>query len=193
MIDNLIDHLDKIKNKKCHDRFGLNPGEYVVVTFHRPSNVDNPEQLRKMIGFLNNLAKTTEVVFPVHPRTKSNLDNLQINALQSDNLHLMNPLGYVDFLSLVYYSKAVITDSGGIQEETTFLKIPCITVRNSTERPVTTEIGSNLLVGSDFEKALSAWHKIAEQNRDKYKIPQLWDGRASGRIVEIIKENFLMQ
>lgn len=193
MIDNLIDHLDKIKNKKCHDGFGLNPGEYVVVTFHRPSNVDNPEQLRKMIGFLNDLAKTTEVVFPVHPRTKSNLDNLQINALQSDNLHLMNPLGYVDFLSLVYYSKAVITDSGGIQEETTFLKIPCITVRNSTERPVTTESGSNLLVGSDFEKALSAWHKITEQNRDKYKIPQLWDGRASGRIVEIIKENFLLQ
>jgi UDP-N-acetylglucosamine 2-epimerase (non-hydrolysing) len=190
MIDNLIAHMDKITKKKSYASFDLNPKEYVVVTFHRPSNVDNPDQLEKMVIFLNKLAKATKIIFPIHPRTKNNLGNLQINGLQSNNLHLTSPLGYIDFMSLVYYSNAVITDSGGIQEETTFLKIPCITVRNTTERPVTTEIGSNLLVGGNFEKAFSAWRKINEQKNNEFKTPQLWDGRTSGRIVEIIKEKF---
>jgi UDP-N-acetylglucosamine 2-epimerase (non-hydrolysing) len=164
--------------------------KFGVVTLHRPSNVDDPKTLTKILVSLNKISEKLPIVFPVHPRTHKMLRGLKGMKLNSKRILLVEPLGYIEFLNLVYRSALVITDSGGIQEETTYLGIPCLTLRSNTERPITLTMGTNTLVGNDF-KLLDK--KIGEVLKGKYKkgkIPPKWDGRAAGRIAKIIvKDN----
>lgn len=186
MIDNLVHYVPKAKRSKAIQQFAVQPGRYILVTFHRPSNVDEKSDLVNLVDFLNALAGKRKVIFPVHPRTTKNLDRFSLkNRLNSDVL-LCEPLGYIDFLALMKDAELVITDSGGIQEETTYLDIQCLTVRENTERPVTVEAGTNQLAGTDLKKAGQMAFKILNGALKKGKIPELWDGKAAERIVDIL-------
>jgi UDP-N-acetylglucosamine 2-epimerase (non-hydrolysing) len=160
--------------------------EYAVVTIHRPSNVDNPKNLRIIIKKLTEISSYLDLYFSVHPRTKDRLSAILKD--QNNNIHLLDPLGYIEFLNLIKKSKMVITDSGGIQEETTFLGIPCLTLRKNTERPVTISLGTNTLIGDDFNFLLKNVKDIMDGKYKKGKIPELWDGHAAERIAEIISK-----
>lgn len=163
----------------------LPPKSYVLVTLHRPSNVDDPEELSKILAALNEIASGIDVIFPVHPRTRQMLRELSSITL-SPRLQLVDPVGYVEFLGLQQKSALVITDSGGIQEETTFLGVPCLTVRENTERPVTVSLGTNILVGRDMERLKAESNKILSGNAKKGSIPPLWDGMAGNRIADVL-------
>lgn len=160
---------------------------YALVTLHRPSNVDHDIMLREIIKTLIEISKSIQVIFPVHPRTKQKIDEFSLEIPDSGNLRLMEPIGYLDFLALQSRAKVVITDSGGIQEETTFLGVPCLTVRENTERPVTVSIGTNSLVGKDMELLKEKMYNILDGKFKHGKVPQLWDGNASIRIVKVLK------
>jgi len=162
-------------------------GEYGVVTLHRPSNVDDPQVFGKIIDALAEIQKDIKVVFPMHPRTYNNLKSNGLGARLKDlsDVLLMDPLGYLDFLRLMSKSKIVITDSGGIQEETTILGIPCLTVRENTERPITLTEGTNKLVGTETAKILAGYRESLHMSRVA-KQPKLWDGKAAERIVQIL-------
>ncbi len=194
MIDTLISFLPIIdsinKTSEIENPINLTPYSYATVTFHRPVNVDNIVNLKIIVDILLCIAKKIKVVFPVHPRTLTNLKKFNLfNKLESENnITLSEPLGYIDFLKLVKTTKLVITDSGGIQEETTFLKVPCLTVRNSTERPVTVNIGSNSMMPLNKDIIISNVDKILNNNYKTSQIPPLWDGNASEKIVKIIAE-----
>jgi UDP-N-acetylglucosamine 2-epimerase (non-hydrolysing) len=194
MIDSQYYAKSKAINAKTHEKYHLNPKEYVLVTIHRPSNVDESEQLNMLLRVLENLSTSRNVIFPVHPRTKKNIESYGIGKalVNSSKLTLCEPLGYIDFLSLMLNSDFVITDSGGIQEETTVLGIPCITIRTTTERPSTVELGTNVLVYPDFEHISSAISNILDKPRKNGIVPPLWDGNTSERITEIIAEKLLL-
>lgn len=182
MIDSLLSHLDKARALEKWRAFELPRGGYALVTLHRPSNVDDAGRLREMVACLGRISERIPVVFPVHPRTRKNLDGM----VQSPAFRLCEPLGYLDFLSLMAVARLVVTDSGGIQEETTALGVPCLTLRHNTERPITAAEGTNTLLGNDLKKLVA---KVAEILEGKYKrstVPKLWDGQASRRVVEII-------
>jgi UDP-N-acetylglucosamine 2-epimerase (non-hydrolysing) len=182
MIDSLLSHLENAESREKWRHYNLRRKGYGLVTLHRPSNVDSPARLRRMQDCLLDLSRQIPLIFPVHPRTRRNLDA----SLTLPSLIFCDPLGYMDFVSLMTGSQVVITDSGGIQEETTALGIPCLTLRNSTERPITTELGSNTLIGDDSSK-LRAY--ISEIVAGKYKrgcVPELWDGKASERIGKVL-------
>ncbi len=157
---------------------------YALVTLHRPGNVDQPESLSKILCAINELSRDVRVVFPVHPRTRARIDALGWRA--EPNVSLVDPVGYIEFLALQMRAAVVITDSGGIQEETTFLRVPCITVRPNTERPVTVEVGSNTLVGDDMGRMLTAARAVLKGQCRKGGVPPLWDGRAADRIAEVL-------
>lgn len=157
---------------------------YGVVTLHRPSNVDAPEALRPLIGTLAEISRVLPLVFPVHPRTRQRIDALGVSVPES--LHLLPPLGYMDFLNLWKDAVVAITDSGGLQEETTGLGIPCITVRENTERPVTVDEGTNVIVGRDFGKLRRTVDEIMAGKSKQGRRPRLWDGKAAERICEIL-------
>jgi UDP-N-acetylglucosamine 2-epimerase (non-hydrolysing) len=159
------------------------PDQYALVTLHRPSNVDDSTTLKNIIESLLEVSSQLDVVFPVHPRTRQRMAMLGTNFT---NLHLLEPLPYIEFLSLQQRATVVITDSGGIQEETTYLGVPCLTLRDNTERPVTVDIGTNILVGTNMEKLSCELIKIFEGKAKKGVIPPLWDGHAGERIAEII-------
>lgn len=183
MIDTLLAQ-KKIADKSPILRdlhLGLKP--YAVVTLHRPSNVDEPKHLKKIIAMLKKIAEKMVVVFPVHPRTQKNLKKWNINGA---GLMLIEPLGYIDFLKLISHADAVLTDSGGIQEETTILDVPCLTLRENTERPVTVEQGTNRVVGTDEKKILKAISEILRHSDRRPRQPKLWDGKAAGRIAKIL-------
>jgi UDP-N-acetylglucosamine 2-epimerase (non-hydrolysing) len=160
-------------------------GRYGLVTLHRPSNVDEPEQLRRIMDTLQEVARTIPVIFPVHPRTRQRLCDLSLET-QSTGLYLIEPVGYLEFLALQHRATLVITDSGGVQEETTFLGVPCLTVRENTERPVTVEMGTNILVGRDMQRLRAEVDRILAGGPKKGSAPPLWDGRASERIADVI-------
>jgi len=186
MIDSLEMMREKIEIENAAQRFKVEKQKYAVVTFHRPSNVDCPEKLKTIIEILDKISETTPVVFPVHPRTKKNIEQFGLTDLFNKSRILKtDPLNYKTFMSLVFDSKFVITDSGGIQEETTYLGIPCLTVRENTERPVTIWEGTNLLVGID--QILENVGKIENKEFKKGKIPFLWDGKTAGRVRLIIE------
>lgn len=190
MIDSLVYFLEKAKQSPILEQMNLSKQDYVLVTLHRPSNVDVKENLVKLINAFSTIEKKLKIVFPMHPRTRKmlsqfGLDN-QIKALK--NLIITDPIGYLDFMNLMQYSRLVLTDSGGIQEETTFLGIPCITMRENTERPVTIDVGTNILVGSDTDLIVKETEKILAGNEKKGTIPDLWDGHAAERIVKILRE-----
>lgn len=186
MIDNLVNFLPNIEKSAIVGELGLNRGKYVLVTFHRPSNVDEQQNLSELVNALNRVGELRKVVFPVHPRTRKNLEKYGLFEKIDDHVIILEPIGYIDFLALTKNAELVITDSGGIQEETTFLGVQCITARDSTERPVTSEIGTNHMIGTDLDKVVLAAEKILSGNLKEGQRPDLWDGKASERITDII-------
>ena len=164
------------------------PPRYILVTLHRPSNVDDLPWLDSMLQTLAELSDHTPVLFPVHPRTAKALNDLR-KRQGAEQVRLLEPLPYLPFLALQQKASLVITDSGGIQEETTFLGIPCLTVRENTERPITVEYGTNLLVGRDLDLLREAAHRILGGEKKQGRVPALWDGRASERIAEIVSSH----
>ncbi len=162
------------------------PSEYVLATLHRPSNVDDPASLRALLEALVKISARIAVIFPVHPRTRQRIRDLGLTMPASDRLLLLEPRPYIDFLALQRSAKAVLTDSGGIQEETTYLGVPCLTVRKNTERPITVSCGTNVLVGHDRELLGVELGKILDGHRKPRQIPPMWDGKASERIADIV-------
>jgi len=179
MIDSLIRFLLLTERHKVN---GL-PERFALVTLHRPSNVDDVRVLRGILKSLLEINERLRVVFPVHPRTRQAFAALDLDAAA---LHLLEPLPYIEFLSLERQAVVVITDSGGVQEETTYLKVPCITLRNNTERPVTVSLGTNVLVGDDGEKLRSEMCNVLDGKAKAGTIPPLWDGHAGERIAKIL-------
>ncbi len=180
MIDTLRKNEDRLQQPELWETLQLQEKQYMVMTLHRPSNVDEEQQLKALITQLAQLGKDYPIIFPVHPRTKKLLEGLNLNF---DNLHYVAPLGYLEFNYLVKNAFAVLTDSGGITEETTVMHVPCITLRDSTERPETCTIGTNVLVGNDPEKIADAFEKLFSGDWKKGEIPELWDGHAAKRII----------
>lgn len=185
MIDSLKFSMDKLKKPALWDQLSLQEKKYFVLTLHRPSNVDNPKKLQQLLEEISNGTAGYTVVFPVHPRTRKNFENMSRNF---PNLKGIEPLGYFEFIYLLRYAKAVITDSGGIQEETTVLKVPCVTLRNNTERPETVTFGTNELIGEDFQKLSGSLKKINDNQWKPGQIPELWDGKTADRIVTAISK-----
>ena len=190
MIDTLIHLMPRIDAARTAQRLGLERGGYAVATLHRPSNVDDRGRLAELVGLLLELAAKLPVVFPVHPRTRGTLESAGqwTRLAATPALRVLEPQPYFDFLSLVKGSRLVLTDSGGIQEETTFLGVPCVTARNSTERPVTTEIGTNVLVGDDLVRTHEAIGRILAGEARRGEVPPLWDGHSAERTVAVLEQ-----
>jgi UDP-N-acetylglucosamine 2-epimerase (non-hydrolysing) len=187
MIDSLVKHLPRAKQSTIRQDLQLD--EYVVLTLHRPSNVDEPETLRRILEAVEKIGDRLPVIFPVHPRTRNMIAESALAARFQDGkrLRLIEPLGYLDFLSLYSRARLVLTDSGGIQEETSFLGIPCLTLRENTERPITITSGTNRIVGTDPEKIIAAAFKALDEDTRKLTAIPLWDGRTAERIVDALR------
>ena len=207
MVDSLLFNIENAKKSNILKQLGLIqktstarsplPAAYCLLTLHRPSNVDHKEAFLRIINALTEISKRIPIIFPAHPRTRKQIDafkfqhyffNLTDNELPiTDNrIYLVDPLGYLDFLHLMIQAKFVMTDSGGIQEETTFLDIPCITLRDTTERPITITHGTNVLVWNDTQKIIDETFKIIDGRGKKGNRPELWDGKAAERIVDVL-------
>jgi UDP-N-acetylglucosamine 2-epimerase (non-hydrolysing) len=188
MIDSLVHFREAAGRSTIVRDLGLREGGYMVVTLHRPSNVDRKESMVEVLGFFEKFAARVGAVFPVHPRTRKMLSEfgLMERASKIPGLQLIDPLGYLDFLRLMQDARFVLTDSGGIQEETTYLGIPCLTLRDNTERPITVTEGSNVLCGSAIANAVPHVESILAGTFKRGLNPALWDGKAAERIVEII-------
>lgn len=186
MIDTLEANMNRFKKPKEYDDLALEDGKYFVLTMHRPANVDEAGKLKRMMQEITNNVKGMPIVFPIHPRTAKIFKDLGIEA---DNLKVIDPQGYLEFNYLVKHSFAVITDSGGITEETTVMHVPCMTLRDNTERPETCTIGTNELIGTNPDNIKPALDKLFAGDWKKGEIPELWDGHTAQRIVNII-ENF---
>ena len=190
MIDTLLRFRSHCAKSDILERLGLQCGNYAAVTLHRPSNVDDPVRLRSLLEVLKAISAHIPIVFPVHPRTRARMDS---DGISSENVICTPPLGYIDFLRLMSEARLVLTDSGGIQEETTILQVPCLTLRENTERPITIEQGTNRLAGTKPEAILKVALSIlagapdASQKRQSC-VPELWDGRASLRILDILEK-----
>ncbi len=184
MIDTLMSNLPKAELLSVYERYGVSAGEYAVLTMHRPSNVDDADTLGRLVGALVDIAEKIPLVFPVHPRTKKKLAEFGLGEKldAAENIHLIEPLGYLEFLGLMCKAKLVLTDSGGLQEETTALGIPCITLRENTERPITAEEGTNVVVGTDDAKIREEAAKAIEGKGKAGRVPDLWDGKTGERI-----------
>jgi UDP-N-acetylglucosamine 2-epimerase (non-hydrolysing) len=190
MIDALLKHLPRARELDAAGALGLK-GDYAVLTLHRPSNVDQAEDLKAALSLAAELTERLPVVFPVHPRTARSLQQEGLRA-QTERLHLIEPMGYLPFLSLLSRSRLVLTDSGGIQEETTALSIPCLTLRENTERPITQTEGSNTLVGRDPERFHRAIEALWQGSYRTGRCPDLWDGQAGRRVARAVA-SFLSQ
>lgn len=177
MIDTLLRHIDHARAMAARSTTG--DYTYGVLTLHRPSNVDRLEDLTRLFTAINDVAERIPIIFPVHPRTAPRLEEVKLHP----NLRLTEPMSYLPFLGLVANSRLVLTDSGGIQEETTVLGVPCLTMRTNTERPITCEIGTNVLVGADPDRIREEAFAVLDGRRRPWSIPELWDGRAAERIV----------
>lgn len=186
MIDTLLIHKKRAEKSRILEHLHVKANNYAVCTLHRPSNVDSKEGLKKMLGILQKISKKMPVVFPIHPRTEKNLKRWKLSAA---GLIITPPLGYLDFLKLMSHSRLVLTDSGGIQEETTVLGIPCVTLRENTERPITISQGTNHLAGTNPTKILALATQLMKQKKPKKRVPKFWDGKASERIVKILDKN----
>ncbi|MGZ8405985.1 MAG: non-hydrolyzing UDP-N-acetylglucosamine 2-epimerase [Nitrospira sp.] len=180
MIDTLLKQMPRLRPPACWDSLKLEPGKYFVITLHRPANVDGEQQLLRLLHAIADGTRGLPVIFPVHPRTAKNLRDAG-NTLPS--MHYVDPLGYLEFNYLVKHAKGVITDSGGITEETTVLGVPCLTLRDNTERPETITIGTNELIGTDSSKLPPALARLMAGQWKKGAIPPKWDGKAAERIV----------
>lgn len=188
MIDSLVKSLPLAQQRPIRQELGL-PSAYALVTLHRPANVDDQPKLIELLYTLQQLAVRLPIVFPMHPRTHRRLSEWQLEHLVKDhaNLRIIEPLGYLDFLALMAGAAVVLTDSGGIQEETTYLGVPCVTVRPNTERPVTITEGTNRLVACQQPKIMAAVEAALQTNRNTCSVPELWDGAAAHRIVDVLR------
>jgi UDP-N-acetylglucosamine 2-epimerase (non-hydrolysing) len=187
MIDTLLAHVARARERRVPETLGVAPGEYAVLTLHRPSNVDDPGRLGRLFDAIEEIHEELPVVFPMHPRTAAAI----ASRLGGRRLRLAvkEPLGYLDFLGLMADARLVLTDSGGIQEETTVLGVPCLTLRDNTERPVTVTHGTNRIVGSDPEVIRAEVHKILSGAASRGGVPELWDGRAAERITGVLQRD----
>jgi UDP-N-acetylglucosamine 2-epimerase (non-hydrolysing) len=191
MIDSLVANLEACRTSRILADLSLKPREYAAMTLHRPSNVDNPRILRELLAAIGEIGKELPVIFPCHPRTAKEMDKGgALAGIDPNRLRIIEPLGYLDFLHLQSQARLVLTDSGGIQEETTYLRIPCITLRYNTERPITVTEGTNLLIGPEPEEILRAAREILAGKVKKGKIPELWDGHTAERIVAALDRVF---
>lgn len=185
MIDCLLSYVTVARDSTILKKLGLreNGGirKYGLVTLHRPSNVDNPETLKGILNVLSELAKEIPMIFPIHPRTAKQMKNHELTDVMT-----MPPLGYLDFLFLMSNAAIVLTDSGGIQEETTILDVPCLTLRDNTERPITIKEGTNVLVGNNPDKIMNMAVSVLKNGNPRKKNPKFWDGKAAERIIEIL-------
>lgn len=189
MIDTLRQHVERAKKQQTLQRYALTADRYAVVTMHRPANVDCSDKLARFVNVLAEVSAEIPIVFPVHPRTKSRLQEFELfDRLNTNGVQLVEPLGYKDFLCLTSQAKVVITDSGGLQEETTALGIPCLTLRPNTERPITIADGTSTLVGDDAELLKDQLHRVFSGTYKNGSCPELWDGKAAWRIVKVLTE-----
>ena len=190
MIDTLLRFRDVARSRRTAERLGLDGRPFSVLTLHRPNNVDEVTALERLLDGVARVSRFAPVVFPVHPRTRQRLnENGLLGRLsREEGMLLTDPLSYLDFVSLLDRAQLVLTDSGGIQEEATVLGVPCLTLRESTERPVTVTSGTNTVVGTDSDRIVAEAWRMIEGRRTKPRIPELWDGRAGERIVAVLKE-----
>tara|TARA_Y100000310_G_scaffold94862_1_gene92645 strand:+ start:12126 stop:13226 length:1101 start_codon:yes stop_codon:yes gene_type:complete len=191
MIDTLLSHKEKSQTSNILDKYNLQKDKYILVTVHRPSNVDDIHNLQNITNIIRNLSSRIKIIIPLHPRTKKSLIDFKLieEIKENNNIIITEPLGYLDFICMMSNSKLILTDSGGIQEESTILQIPCITLRDNTERPITVEQGTNLLVSKNFDQVISKVDKVLSNSLEiNPKIPDLWDGQAAKRIVKILQE-----
>ncbi len=189
MIDSLLSYMDKAERSAILDELGVKEREYILVTLHRPSNVDDLEKFRGIYGVLEELSGIMPVIFPVHPRTRKMINDAGLSSSTEGNLRLIDPIGYLDFVKAMKYARLVLTDSGGIQEETTVLGVPCLTVRENTERPITIDMGTNKLVGTDPSRILREAKLVLETEHSERRIPPLWDGKTAERIADVLEEH----
>jgi UDP-N-acetylglucosamine 2-epimerase (non-hydrolysing) len=184
MIDSLNKHLERAQRSKIREELGVAGQDYSVLTLHRPSNVDDRQNFERILGALAAIGKRLPIIFPVHPRTRKMIkeNNLSVDS----GLRLVEPLGYLDFLRLYSGARLVLTDSGGIQEETTVLGIPCLTLRENTERPITVTMGTNTIVGTDPAKITSVAFAALDNKSPEPRIPPLWDGQTADRILDAL-------
>ncbi len=189
MIDSLLHALPRARATRAWERFGLQPGQYVLVTLHRPSNVDSRETLSALLQVLERVAARAPVLFPVHPRTRKMIDSF---GLLPQHVQLAAPVGYLEFIALEAGARLVLTDSGGIQEETTVLQVPCLTLRTTTERPVTVSAGTNRVIGQDPQAIWEAVQAALDAPMPQRPPPEKWDGRAAERIVGVVDDFFAL-
>jgi UDP-N-acetylglucosamine 2-epimerase (non-hydrolysing) len=216
MVDSLLYHLKRAKGTNILERLGLKTAEgfsfpdgYALMTLHRPANVDSRESFEPIVRGILEVTKRVPVIFPIHPRTLKQVKVLDLesafelhsswdmkpeeyleNGALRKTIHCFAPLGYLDFLNVMAHAKVVLTDSGGIQEETTVLDVPCITLRDTTERPITLTEGTNVLVANDPEKILAEIEKVLSGNKRRSRFPSIWDGHSAERIVQILVSHF---
>ena len=192
MIDTLLKHKAMASQLNLVSQWGLRPGEYATLTMHRPSNVDDKSTLAGILKALKDISCEIPIIFPIHPRTKKMADQFGLSHFfnkdeKVNGIWITEPLGYIEFLHLNMNAKMVLTDSGGLQEETTVLGIPCITMRHNTERPITCEVGTNVIVGNDPKKIFGEARKVLNGNWPQGGIPEKWDGKAAERIVDVLR------
>jgi UDP-N-acetylglucosamine 2-epimerase (non-hydrolysing) len=190
MIDSLFEHLKLAEKSAVRKDLGVDDREYAVLTLHRPSNVDDKAVFKGILDALLSISRKMPIIFPVHPRTRAKIDEFGFaERIKNSQIKLIEPLGYLDFMYLYSGARLVLTDSGGLQEETTVLGIPCLTLRHNTERPITIEMGTNILVGTDPAKIeQAAIDSLSVARSTDTKIPPLWDGRAAVRICDVLSE-----
>jgi len=195
MIDTLVKLRPRWENSRILSKMGLmngkRPTDYILLTLHRPSNVDDKKALQEVFRALKTIPSHIPIVYPVHPRTKKSIQKLGLSKQMNQiiNMIRISPLGYLDFMKLMSKSLCVLTDSGGVQEETTVLNIPCLTLRSNTERPITVTKGTNILVGTQSYMMIKEIRRILDGKKKKGKIPKHWDGKSAYRIVNILKQN----
>ena len=191
MIDTLLTHLDDARRSDVCTRLGIPPGGYALLTLHRPANVDEPATLERILTAVREVQQDLPVVFPTHPRTLKGLASPEVQRILAGapRLRRIDPLGYLDFLKLLSEARFVLTDSGGIQEETTVLGVPCLTLRDTTERPVTVEEGTNTVVGRDAGRIVAESRAILAGKGKRGTIPENWDGHAAERIVAVLESS----
>jgi UDP-N-acetylglucosamine 2-epimerase (non-hydrolysing) len=190
MIDTLLENLERARRRRALERFNLKPDAFCVLTLHRPSNVDDKGKFSGIVDALDLIQRRLPIVFPVHPRARARIQQfgLEERMRRMPNLILAEPLGYLDFLQLCSASRLVLTDSGGIQEETTVLGIPCLTLRDNTERPITVIEGTNRVIGTDPEAIKREAMAALDGPKPEPRAPQLWDGKAASRIVDALEQ-----
>jgi UDP-N-acetylglucosamine 2-epimerase (non-hydrolysing) len=189
MIDTLLRHRDRARRMQSYRQYGVCAGQYALLTLHRPSNVDDPEVFGRLVRAIARIASDWVVLFPVHPRTRPTVERSEgvAELVGAGRLQLLEPLGYLEFLGLMEASRVVLTDSGGVQEETTILGVPCLTLRTTTERPVTVTHGTNQVVGTDPAAIVEGYRRALETKPTG--VPELWDGDAAKRVVEVLRDS----